>query len=101
MKPEKRVYNHRIKYGAKKAMESAVKTMFWQTVQALEDGAICRVTEAISTRGYDLLNESENLNNPTVYRVKLFNSKTKAEAYILPDLLEYLPGDEWIFEDNI
>jgi len=41
----KRVYNHKIKEGAKKKMRSVVKMMFWQTFDALEEGAICCITQ--------------------------------------------------------
>ena len=96
----KRVYNHKIKEGAKKKMRSVVKMMFWQTFDALEEGAICCITETIPTHNFDLLEETEKKNNPMVYRVKPYNPNSKTEAFILEDLLEYLPAEEWIFEEK-
>jgi hypothetical protein len=96
----KRVYDHKIKSGAREKMRSVVKMMFWQTLEALEEGTICCITETESTRNFDLLEKAEKKDNPMVYRVKPFNPNSKAEAFILEDLVEVLPETEWIFENT-
>lgn len=93
----KEIYKHRIKVGSKDKMLGILN--YSEQGSAIIDSEVCYITEIYQCSKNILRFIPENCQH--VYQIKILN--LDHEALILPELIEEIPYEEWIFkyEDEV
>lgn len=86
------IYKHRIKIGSKDRMLEILN--YWEQGSAIIDSELCYITEIYKSSRDILRFIPESCQQ--VYQIKILNSDH--EALILPELIEEIPYEDWIFK---